>query len=257
MKPISAIVFLAIVLFASPNAHALTMTINGQAVTLGSGNSIPQVIYGGEVRVSGYQGRTPRVVITDGTNSDVMKLTDVVFTLVTDPAGGGETIPIQFRHTFSTTAANPQNYQTLLSGLFGGTGIAGDRVSLTGQVSFSGGSYASTIGTVSQTVPSNLVGPTAPLRAGPVSRSCGEGPCVDTLIANLSLFMRQNHTFTMSGSAAVTECDETVACDAEFEVERLAWLELAQQVPEPGSLLFILSGLGVFALLRKKHRFFN
>ena len=264
MKLISAVTFLAGILLGSVTAYAVPfMTIDGVTVVFGTGNSIPTIVYG-DVRVSGYQGRTPRLVITDGANSDVMKLTDIVFTLVTDPGVGGESVFIHFRNTFGTiaTGANPQNYQVLLSGLFGGSSTAGNSVSLEGEVSFSGGSYGSTIGTVSQTVPGTLVGPTAPRRAGPVSINCGTVPCADTLIGNLDLFMRLNHTFSMSGSAGVGECDTIgvdgeALCHEEFEVERLSWLELQQEVPEPASLLLVFSGLGVFFLLGKKYRLFK
>ena len=256
MKLILVIVFFAIVVCAPGSVHALSMTIDGVAVggTFATTGIIPTGTYG-DVSVSGFQGRAPRVVITDGANSDTMKLTDIVITQI----NAASPVVIQYQHTFSTMTVLAQSFQVVLSGVFSaptGNPTTGDSVSLTGNVQFSGAVSPSFIGAISQTVGSNLVGATQPLRSGPFLKSCPTAvPCTDTLFGSLSLNMGVADSFTMSGSAGVDECDTTEECTSLFNEEFASWQEL--RVPEPASLLLVFSGLGVFFLAGKKYRFFK
>jgi PEP-CTERM motif-containing protein len=278
MKLISSIfLFASISLITPVTAHALlisspTVTIDGVSVTLGSGTScgtnctsynIPTGTYGG-LDVLNYSSTSlASIKVTDGTNSDTVAVTNIIFRNNGTELSGGE-IPVTsfhilYQNTMLGLATNPQNYQVLLSGLFarpGSSAATGDQVTLTGNVSFSGGTYPTFIGSVSQTVGSNLVGSISPLKSGPTSISCSTTGCFDTLLGDLFLGLNVFDTFKMSGSSALGECDTLDLCTAQFNDEVQSWQTV--QTPEPGSLLLVISGMGALGLgLFGKKRFFK
>jgi len=274
MKFISAIFMLAVVLLIAPaTARAVpSLSINETAVTLtgttsscGTGCTLYFIqttpganTYGGLTILNYSSTSLAALKVVDGTNSDSLSLTNVI---LQNNIGASGTFDILYQNTFSSIASSSQNYQVLLSGLFarpGASTASGDVVNLRGDVSFNGGTTSNFIGTVQQTVGSNLVGSVSPLRSGPTSISCGTTGCTDTLMGDLFLNLGAGDTFKMSGSSALGECDPDFIdlCTAQFNEEVQSWEAL--QAPEPGSLVLVLSGMGALGLgLFGKKRFFK
>ena len=305
MKLSSATLSLAIILLLAPGAaHALpTLSIDNTST---AGDVSPVVITGNPcsgagcttnygvtlgtydgLQVLNYSTQSAALKVVDGTNTDTLTLTNIVLKNTTNAQA---TFNIIYTNTFTGALPASQNYQVMLSALFGapaGSSAAGDSVSLLGQVSFDAGVTTTDIGTLNWNVPGTLAGATGPLKTPTATKTSPAGSH-DTLIGTFVLTLNPGNTFTMSGSGGVDQCNSTtfhpdydhdydynyshsyslgtnsygsstVNCNDVFAAinaqEQINWALLAAQVPEPNSLLLIFSGLGVFALVGTKRLF--